>query len=130
MAHEEQTVFCKGVKARFPEFFKWTKVLDIGSMDINGNNRYLFEGCAYIGCDLGDGENVDIVCPGHEFVSLSVTGESCDLSCEHCNHKYLESMKDISESIILYAFGLYNMYSTANRSISLKILTIIQKVNA
>jgi SAM-dependent methyltransferase len=35
-------------------------------LDINGNNRYLFEDCHYLGVDLGEGENVDIVSPAHQ----------------------------------------------------------------
>lgn len=70
MAHPEQADFCKSVKKKFPFLFKGVNVLDIGSLDINGNNRYLFEGYgSYTGIDVGDGKNVDIVCKGHEFDS-------------------------------------------------------------
>ena len=34
--------------------------------------------------------------PGKEFISLSVTGSGCALHCEHCDVKYLNIMKDIS----------------------------------
>jgi len=67
MAHEEQYAFCKSVRDKFPELFKQASVLDIGSMDVNGNNRYLFTDSEYVGCDLGEGANVDVICPGHEF---------------------------------------------------------------
>ena len=30
--------------------------------------------------------------PGKSFPSISVTGESCDLSCQHCDRKYLSNM--------------------------------------
>lgn len=65
--HKEVIDFCQSVKRRYPYFFKGKSVLDVGSLDINGNNRYLFEDCEYIGIDLGPGKNVDIVCPVHEF---------------------------------------------------------------
>ena len=42
MAHHAQQEYCKSIKQMFPNLFTG-KVLDIGSMDINGNNRYLFE---------------------------------------------------------------------------------------
>lgn len=42
-------------------------VLDIGSLDINGNNRYLFKNYKYTGIDIGPGKNVDIVSLGHEY---------------------------------------------------------------
>lgn len=67
MSHYEQVLFCEEVKKRFPSFFGGTRVLDIGSLDINGSNRYLFEGCSYIGLDIGKGPNVDVVCIAHEF---------------------------------------------------------------
>ena len=67
MAHTEQRNFCKSVKAKYPDFFKNKKVLDIGSLDINGSNRDLFENCDYIGLDVGEGKNVDIISIGHLF---------------------------------------------------------------
>lgn len=69
MAHQNQINFCLYVKNRFPLFFKNVSVLDIGSLDINGNNRFLFENSKYLGIDLTPGKNVDIVCRGHEFNS-------------------------------------------------------------
>jgi SAM-dependent methyltransferase len=65
MAHEEQKNFCKYVKSMFPAHFVNGHVLDIGSLDINGNNRYLFEDSEYIGCDLGPGDNVNVISPAH-----------------------------------------------------------------
>ena len=52
MAHQEQINFCLYVKEKYPTFFNNKKVLDVGSGDINGNNRYLFEDCDYFGCDV------------------------------------------------------------------------------
>jgi SAM-dependent methyltransferase len=69
MAHLEQQNYLTSIKNRMPDFFKGCKVLDIGSLDINGNNRYLFEDYTYTGIDIGEGANVDIVCRGHEFKS-------------------------------------------------------------
>ena len=66
MAHEAQIAFLLQVKASMPERFKGCRVLDIGSLDLNGNNRYLFEDYKYLGVDIGYGENVDLVCRGHE----------------------------------------------------------------
>jgi SAM-dependent methyltransferase len=67
MAHTNQILYCESVKQKYPQFFKGVKVLDIGSLDINGSNRYLFENCDYLGIDVGEGRNVDLVCVGHEF---------------------------------------------------------------
>lgn len=67
MAHQRQKEFCEDIRRMVPYLFRGVRVLDIGSMDINGNNRYLFEDSEYVGCDLGEGPNVDVVCPAHEF---------------------------------------------------------------
>jgi|TARA_R100001460_G_scaffold14654_5_gene32751 SAM-dependent methyltransferase len=69
MAHQQQVNFLESVKTKFEPHFKNCSVLDIGSLDINGNTRFLFENAKYIGIDVGEGPNVDFVCKGHEFVS-------------------------------------------------------------
>ena len=67
MAHPQQREYFKRIKTKHPELFRDVTVLDIGSLDINGNNRYLFDNYRYIGIDIGEGKNVDIVCKGHEY---------------------------------------------------------------
>ena len=67
MAHKEQIKFCQSIKNQYPEHFTGKTVLDAGSLDINGNNRYLFKNCQYTGVDLGQGKNVDVVCPIHFY---------------------------------------------------------------
>jgi SAM-dependent methyltransferase len=68
MAHPQQQAFCESVKKRFPQYFSGTMVLDIGSLDINGNNQVLFDADSlYLGIDVAAGRNVDIVCPAHEL---------------------------------------------------------------
>lgn len=67
MAHQQQRDFCLSVKDRFPAFFVGKWVLDIGSLDVNGNNQYLFEDSGYIGVDLLPGRNVDLASMGHEL---------------------------------------------------------------
>lgn len=70
MSHPKQRQFCERVKAKFPEYFKAKWVIDIGSLDVNGNNRGMFTDCTYIGIDLGPGPNVDIVAPAHELTVI------------------------------------------------------------
>ena len=38
-----------------------SRVLDIGSMDVNGCYKDLFPNSIYAGCDIGAGKNVDVV---------------------------------------------------------------------
>ena len=67
MAHKEQAEFCTKVKNLLPQFFENKKVLDVGSLDINGNNKFLFKNCDYTGIDIGHGKNVDYVTKTHEY---------------------------------------------------------------
>ena len=67
--HASQSLWCQEVKRLFPKYFNNVNVLDVGSYDINGNNRYLFENFKYLGIDVNSGKNVDIVCPIHKFHS-------------------------------------------------------------
>lgn len=69
MAHRQQTEFCKNIRKIFPEYFSDRNVLDIGSLDINGNNRFLFNSCGYVGLDVGEGPNVDVISVGHLYNS-------------------------------------------------------------
>jgi SAM-dependent methyltransferase len=59
--HPEARDFTLFVKSQFPEFFVNKKVLDVGSGDINGNNRFLFDTCSYEGNDVFAANNVTIV---------------------------------------------------------------------
>lgn len=59
--HPEAKRFVEWVKSRFPDFFQHKRVLDVGSGDINGCNRYLFEFCEYTGNDVVEAKNVTIV---------------------------------------------------------------------
>jgi hypothetical protein len=67
MAHESQRQFFQSAKLLFPDMFRGCRVLDVGSLDVNGNNRGLFDNCEYIGLDIGEGPNVDVVCLAHEY---------------------------------------------------------------
>jgi hypothetical protein len=86
MAHERQQDFCKKVKAVFPEYFKGVNVCDIGSLDINGNNHYLFEDYSYIGVDVGRGKNVNIVSKGHEYRPIGQQKYDIVMSTECFEH--------------------------------------------
>lgn len=67
MSHKAQRDYCDHLKKRFPEFFCNRLVLDVGSLDVNGNNRSLFTDCGYIGIDIAHGPNVDLACKAHEY---------------------------------------------------------------
>lgn len=67
MAHPQQQEFCKKTSEVFPQYFTGKKVLDIGSLDINGNNRFFLTDCDYIGLDVGEGPNVDVIQVAHLY---------------------------------------------------------------
>lgn len=59
--HTQARDFTLFVKNILTNFFINKKVLDVGSGDINGNNRFLFENCEYVGNDVIHAPNVTIV---------------------------------------------------------------------
>jgi SAM-dependent methyltransferase len=113
MAHPEQKQFCERVKAQHPTFFKNKNVLDVGSLDINGNNRFLFENSSFTGIDVGAGPNVDIVTVAHEF---NAADESYDVivstECfEHDMH-YDKSINNIIRMLVNGGMFLFTCAST------------------
>ena len=69
MAHKEQQDFCNEVKKRYPDYFDGVTAIDIGSLDVNGNNRGLFTNSEYVGLDIAEGKNVDVVSIAHKWKS-------------------------------------------------------------
>lgn len=65
--HREQYEFVTSVKSRHPYYFTNARVLEVGSLDINGSIRDLFKDCLYTGIDIDWGPGVDTVCLGHEY---------------------------------------------------------------
>ena len=64
-------------QSRYPRI-QGKKVLDVGSQDINGNYRDIFEhsGCTYTGTDIVGGANVDVI---SSFDHLNFEDESFDV---------------------------------------------------
>lgn len=96
MEHRKQIEFCEKVKRKFPDYFNGVYALDAGSLDINGNNQYLFTNSHYIGVDIDEGNNVDFVSKIHE---LNLPNNSFDVivSTEVFQHDmyYAESINNI-----------------------------------
>ena len=59
--HQQAKDFTLFVKDILLNYFINKRVLDVGSGDINGNNRFLFENCEYDGNDVIEANNVTIV---------------------------------------------------------------------
>lgn len=77
MAHSTQQDFILYIKDKFPNYFKNKKVLEVGSLDINGSMRSIFSDCEYIGIDVDEGNGVDIVCQGQEYDAPDESFDVC-----------------------------------------------------
>jgi SAM-dependent methyltransferase len=85
MAHVQQNEYMSTVRSLFPSYFANGRVLEIGSMDLNGTVRSFFSGCDYVGLDVAPGPCVDVVCGGHDYDGASATFDVV-LSCEAMEH--------------------------------------------
>lgn len=85
MSHQSQLDFVDRVRNKFPEQFVNSKVLEVGSLNINGTVRIFFQDCDYTGVDIGPGKDVDLVCPGHELTFPNETFDTT-ISCECFEH--------------------------------------------
>lgn len=85
MAHHAQQEFIEAVKGAFPTLFTGRKILEVGSLDINGSVRPFFAGCDFIGLDVRAGPGVDIVCQGQDFRAPDGSFDGV-ISCEAMEH--------------------------------------------
>lgn len=70
MAHSLQQDFVRRVKRAYPQYFSDVKILDIGSLNLNGDIKHIFEPpYYYVGVDLAEGPGVTVVTPGHLYDS-------------------------------------------------------------
>jgi len=68
MSHIEQVEFFTNLYNKNQNNFDNKKIIEIGSLIINGSLRTIFnQAKEYVGVDLGDGPGVDIVSKGHEI---------------------------------------------------------------
>lgn len=65
--HIQAEQFVKRVKKLYPHFFYLSKVLECGSLNINGSVRKHFWFCDYTGIDVGMGRCVDLVTAAHLY---------------------------------------------------------------
>ena len=96
MAHNAQAVFFKTVKKTYPDFFEWKNVLEVGSLDINGSVRPLFQNCNYVGVDLDYGPGVDLAVQGQE---VAFPDDSFDVTisaeCFEHNPYWIETFENM-----------------------------------
>ena len=100
MSHFDQIKFVENSRNFYlNNFEKCIDILEVGSLDINGTVRYLFKFAkSYIGIDLIDGNNVDLVLDGSNIQKLSKKFDLI-ISCECFEHAM--NWKDIFNIMIL-----------------------------
>ena len=65
VSHHTQQEFVRKLSIEFPNHFNNAKMLEIGSLNINGSIRQYFNNSTYVGVDLDSGKDVDLICGGH-----------------------------------------------------------------
>lgn len=105
MSHQSQLDFVASVKARFPKYFEDKRVLEIGSLDINGSVRQFFSNCTYIGVDLGEGKGVDLVSKGEDLI-FPKDSFDVSISCECFEHnpewvKTFDNMVRMTDGLVI-----------------------------
>ncbi len=85
MAHPEQLEFVDHLRRLSPRHFHGARVLEIGSLDINGTIRNRFTDCQYTGIDVAPGPGVDVVCQGQDFDGPDGSFDTV-ISCEVMEH--------------------------------------------
>ena len=103
MSHQAQLDFVASLRFKFPDYFIRKKVLEVGSLNINGSIRPFFEQCTYVGVDLGEGADVDVVAKGEDLTYADGTFDvvaSCE--CFEHNPEWVATL----ENMIRMATGL------------------------
>lgn len=85
MAHPEQRQFVEIVARHLKGNFNGCKVLEVGSLDVNGSVRDFFHACDYTGIDVAPGRGVDLVCQGQDFAAPDNFFDTV-ISCEAMEH--------------------------------------------
>ncbi len=65
--HVQVRQFVESVKALYPAHFLNKRVIECGSLEINGSVSNLFQLCAYTGVDVIAGPNVNVISKVHEL---------------------------------------------------------------
>lgn len=94
--HTEALKFINYIKTILSNYFKNKNVLDVGSGDINGNNKMFFENCNYIGNDVFEGPNVNIVSKTKDLpYDDNIFDTIISTECFEHDYEYKESLLKI-----------------------------------
>lgn len=96
MSHWEQRDFVQKIKDKLPNYFTNQKVLEVGSLDINGTVRDFFSDCNYTGLDVSVGKSVDVVCEGQNYNAPDSTYDVvCSAECFEHNPYWFETFENM-----------------------------------
>jgi SAM-dependent methyltransferase len=96
MAHQQQFDYIQKLKSRYSVYFSNKKVLEVGSLNINGTIRSLFTDCDYLGIDVGLGKDVDLVCEGQNLDHPNETYDTvCSCECFEHNPYWVETFNNM-----------------------------------
>ncbi|MEO7251905.1 MAG: hypothetical protein ABIW30_04775, partial [Arenimonas sp.] len=73
MAHPQQLQFIETAVRHLADDFSQKRILEIGSYNVNGSIRQFFQGSTYVGVDLTEGPDVDVVCEGDKVADPDET---------------------------------------------------------
>lgn len=111
--HKEAKDFMMFVKSVLSDYFKNKIVLDVGSGDINGNNRYLFEDCTYYGNDVIEAKNVTIVSKTKDLPFASCQFDTIvSTECFEHDPEHKESFQKIYNMLIPNGLFCFTCAST------------------
>ncbi len=65
--NELNRLWLSQLKEQYPANFNNARVLEVGSLDINGSIREFFNNCDYMGIDRTPGNDVDVVVEAKDF---------------------------------------------------------------
>lgn len=83
--HPAAFTYVKHARDRLPPLTAYTRVLEIGSYNVNGTIRELFRGTQYRGMDARKGPGVDLVHDATKFFPLAVLNDVV-VCCETLEH--------------------------------------------
>jgi hypothetical protein len=112
MAHPQQTTFIKNLSTWLPQYFSNSKVLEIGSLNINGTIRDYFTNCDYTGIDVGPGPGVDVVCCGSEYKSEVLFNVTVSTECFEHNPRWQETFQNMIDLTVSSGLVIVTVAST------------------
>ena len=114
--HEQAREFTLFVKNILAYSFLRKHVLDVGSGDINGNNRFLFDECQYEGNDVIEAKNVTIVSKTKDLPFEDATFDTIvSTECFEHDPEYKESFEKIYKMLKPNGVFCFTCASTGRR---------------